>query len=127
MAYGLLPVFLLVGGLLHLIQGIRTILNPTTFLSTFGLPHSASAIDLAPAYGGRNVALSLTMVVFYWHEMYRPAGLMLLCCTVGALVDTYVAGLALRGKQVKSAGMMYSHLGGFVVLAFLGWGLMAAE
>ncbi len=120
----IVPFLLLAGGILHLIQGIRTILYPAAFLSTFGLPPDASAVDLAPAYGGRNVALSLTMIVFYWQGMYRAAGLMLICCTIGAVVDVYITSMALNGGSFSSSGPTFSHVTGLVVLSMLGWGLV---
>ena len=127
MLHTILPVLLLTGGILHLIQGIRTVLYPISFLFTFGLPSDASAADLAPAYGGRNVALSLTMVVLYFQGMYQAAGIMLMCCTIGAAMDTYVVSIALRQRKIMSSGPMYSHMVGFVVLALLGLGLVMLE
>ncbi len=120
----IVPFLLLAGGILHLVQGIRTILYPAAFLSTFGLSPDAPAVDLAPAYGGRNVALSLTMIVLYWQGMYRAAGLMLICCTIGAAADTYVSSLALHEGNFTNSGPTFSHLTGLVVLSVLGWGLV---
>ena len=58
------------------------------------------------------------MLAFYWQEMYRAMGTILICCTVSGAVDTVV--MSWWGTEGKALG----HGVGCVILGLTGWGLL---
>lgn len=79
---------------------------------------SSSPIPFITIFGGRNLAIGLAMLAFYWQRMYRAMGTILICCTVSGAVDTVV--MTLWGMEGKALG----HGVGCLILGLTGWGLL---
>ena len=104
---------------------VYILVSPLPAIRLFGLDFDYSAsssqpspIPLIVVFGGRNFAMGLAMLAFYWQGMYRAMGTVLICCTVSGTVDTVV--MSLWGMEGKAFG----HGVGCVVLGLTGWGLL---
>ena len=84
--------------------------------------HSTSdniALRFVPVFGGRNLAVGLAVYAFYWQEMPRAMGTLLLSLTAAGIVDTIVTSLwGMKGKA-------WTHAIGTVIMGLSGWGMMA--
>ena len=104
---------------------VYILVSPLPAIQLFGLNPHASA-SLAPSslvpfitvFGGRNLAIGLAMLVFYWQGMHEAMGTVLICCTVSGAVDTVV--MSLWGMEGKALG----HGVGSLVLGLTGWALL---
>ena len=101
------------------------LISPLPAIQLFGLNPYASAsntpsslVPFITIFGGRNLAIGLAMLAFYWQGMYRAMGTVLICCTVSGAVDTVV--MSLWGLEGKALG----HGVGCLVLGLTGWALL---
>lgn len=110
------------------ILSIYALASPLTAARMFGLdlgprssdqsPSGNQALRFVPVFGGRNLAIGLATYAFYWQQMPRAMGMLLLCCTVAGIVDTVVMGLwGMKGKA-------WTHAVGTVIMGLSGWGMM---
>lgn len=104
---------------------VYLLLSPLPAVRLFGLdpyssasPSPTSLVPFITVFGGRNFAIGLAMLAFYWQGMYRAMGTVLICCTVSGAVDTVV--MSLWGMEGKALG----HGVGCLVLGLTGWGLL---
>lgn len=104
---------------------VYLIVSPLPAIQLFGLdpyslasPSPTSLVPFITIFGGRNLAVGLAMLVFYWQGMYRAMGTVLICCTVSGAVDTVV--MSVWGMEGKALG----HGVGCLVLGLTGWGLL---
>lgn len=104
---------------------VYILISPLPAIQLFGLNPYASAslpssslVPFITVFGGRNLALVLAMLAFYWQEMHRAMGMVLVCCTVSGAVDTVV--MSLWGLEGKALG----HGVGCLVLGLTGWALL---
>ena len=104
---------------------IYILVSPLPAIRLFGLDPDPSTnvsppapVPLITIFGGRNFAIGLAMVAFYWQGMYRAMGTILMCCTACGVVDTVV--MSLWGMEGKALG----HGVGCVILGLTGWGLL---
>ena len=104
---------------------IYILLSPLAAVRLFGLdpypPGEISPSFLVPfitVFGGRNLAIGLGTLAFYWQGMYRAMGTALICCMVSGTVDTVV--MSLWGMEGKALG----HGVGSLVLGLTGWSLL---
>ena len=100
---------------------ISTFVAPLTAARNHGFDlETAESPTLAfvPIFGGRNLAVALTMFAFYWQRRTKALGTVLLCCTASAVVDAVVT------SQWGTEGMAWQHVIGAVVLATLGLGMV---
>lgn len=110
------------------ILSIYTFASPLAAARMFGLdlgPHSGDqsssgnkALRFVPVFGGRNLAIGLAIFAFYWQQMPRAMGTLLLCCTAAGIVDIVVTALwGIKGKA-------WTHAIGTVIMGLSGWGMM---
>ena len=104
---------------------VYILVSPLPAIQLFGLNPYASAslsassvVPFITVFGGRNLAIGLAMLAFYWQGMYRAMGKVLICCTVSGAVDTVVMSLwGMEGKALE-------HGVGCLVLGLTGWALL---
>ena len=107
---------------------IHTFMSPLSAarMHGFDLGHSDcgatlvnnSALRFVPVFGGRNLAIALAMVSFYWQRNPKALGTLLACCTVSGIVDTVVT------THVGMEGCAWNHVTGTAVLGSLGCALL---
>ncbi|MCJ1303323.1 hypothetical protein MMC08_006131 [Hypocenomyce scalaris] len=81
-------------------------------------PPGDLALRFVPLFGGRNLAVGLAILAFYWQRMPRAMGTVLICCAAAGVVDTVVMGVW------GMAGKAWGHAVGTAVMGVTGWGLM---
>ncbi|MCJ1471778.1 hypothetical protein MMC13_000419 [Lambiella insularis] len=87
-------------------------------LDTIATHEEQSAVPFVFAFAGRTLAVGAALFVFYWQQMPRAMGILLLCLTVGGAVDVGVtSSWGLEGKALV-------HGVGAVVMGLTGWGLL---
>ena len=75
-------------------------ISPVAAARLFGMDLERSAeipadqvdVRFVDAFGGRNLALRLAILAFYWQRMPRAMGTTLPCAAVSGVVDTVVTG-----------------------------------
>ncbi len=104
---------------------VYILVSPLAAIHLFGLdPYIAATVSpssLVPfitIFGGRNFAIGLALLAFYWQGLYRAMGTVLICCTVSGAVDMVV--MSSWGMEGKALG----HGVGCVVLGLTGWSLL---
>lgn len=108
-----------------ILLSVYILVSPLPAIQLFGLdPYASASLSPSPlvpfitVFGGRNLALGLAMLAFYWRGMHRAMGTVLICCTVSGTVDTVV--MSLWGMEGKALG----HGVGCLVLGLTGWALL---
>jgi Domain of unknown function (DUF4267) len=105
-------------GIFSLTLGLSALASPVWYAREYGLPRPEQHVNFVRAFGGRNVGIAISTLVFGLQGNASAAGTVLLCGVFGAVVDALVVGS--MGKNDK----VWTHCLGGMVLGGSGWWLL---